>query len=186
MHLIARQFELVSLRLGRCPRREQRALRVFVVELAHRAVELQPLHALPVRLGLLRSRTRRCQLLARGFFRESIVGVVEHGEHLALAHALADVDPTLEDLAADAECLIHFVPCLHGAEVATHVARTLVPKLDYREPAEASPPAACRVRTPKAMKQWLRRWSPCRWKLSRLILVGGRLRVGRERLRRVG
>ena len=73
---------------------------------------------------------RRFQLLAGGFFRESIVGVVEHGEHIALAHALADVDPTLEDLAADAECLIHFVPRLHGAEVATHLARTLVLKLD--------------------------------------------------------
>ena len=73
--------------------------------------------------------TRGVQLLARGFLRESIVGVVEHGEHIARAHGLADVDPTLQDLAADAECLIRFVPRLHGTEVATHLARTLVPKL---------------------------------------------------------
>ena len=70
------------------------------------------------------------QLLAGGFFRESVVDVVQHGEHVALAHALADVDSTLDHFAADAECLIHFVPRLNGAEVTTHLARTLVLKLD--------------------------------------------------------
>ena len=58
------------------------------------------------------------ELLPRRVLGQPVVDVVEHCQHVTLAHFLADVDLALHDLAADAKCLVDFVARLHGADVA--------------------------------------------------------------------
>ncbi len=87
------------------------------------------LEALAVGFGLARLRRGGDELLLRGFHREPVIGVVEHGEHVAFAHRLADVDLALDDLAADAERLVDFVARLHGADVAVRLPRLVVADL---------------------------------------------------------
>ena len=58
------------------------------------------------------------ELLTRRFLGLAVIGVVEHRQHVAFAHFLADVDLALNDLAADAKCLVDFVARLNGADVA--------------------------------------------------------------------
>ena len=114
---VARKLEPAALRPRPCGFRLLRAgLRLLFIGRADRAVDLQRLEALPVRLGLARLRRGGDELLARGFLGEPVIGVVEHGEHIALAHALADVDLAARDLAADAKRLVDLVARLHGAE----------------------------------------------------------------------
>ena len=62
------------------------------------------------------------ELLPRGLLGEPVVGVVEHGDHVALADRLAHVDFALDDLAADAKSLVDLVARLHGADVAVRFA----------------------------------------------------------------
>ena len=59
---------------------------------------LQRVEPLAIRLGLPRLRFRGGQLLLRRFLGEPVIGVVEHREHVALAHLLADVDLALTTL----------------------------------------------------------------------------------------
>ena len=94
---------------------------MLLVRCAHRSIELQCLEARSVRLSLARACGRSLELLAGGLFGEPVIDVVEHGEDVALAHGLADVDAPLHDLAADAKRLFGLASRLHGAEVATRV-----------------------------------------------------------------
>ena len=111
-------------------RRLRAAVRVLVVGHADRAVAFQRLEALAVGLGLLRLRVGGDQLLPRCLLSESVIGVVEHGDHVALAYRLADFDPALLDLAADAEGLVDLVARLHGAGIAIRFRRVFVAELD--------------------------------------------------------
>ena len=67
---------------------------------------------------------------SRRLLGEPVIGVVEHREHVALAHRLAHLDLALHDLAADAERLVHLVPRLHGADVAVGLRGFVVAQLD--------------------------------------------------------
>ena len=69
-------------------------------------------------------------LLPRRLLGEPVVGVVQHGQHVAFAHELADVDLALDDLAADAEGLVHFMPRLHRADVAVGFAGLVIAQFD--------------------------------------------------------
>ena len=51
---------------------------------------------LPVRVGLPRSARSPLRAAGGRFLGESVVDVIEHGEHVAFAHSLADVDAPLE------------------------------------------------------------------------------------------
>src|SRR6185369_9830190 len=57
-------------------------------------------------------------LLARGLFGQPVVAVVEHGEHIALVHELADVDQAPSHLAAHAEGVVDLEARLHVAGIA--------------------------------------------------------------------
>jgi hypothetical protein len=105
-------------------------LRVFVVGGADRTVGLQVLETLAVRFGLLRVRDRRGELLLGGLHGESVIIVVEDGQHVAVAHDIAHVHATLDDLAADAEALLDLVTGLDGADVAILLARFAVADFD--------------------------------------------------------
>ena len=72
----------------------------------------------PIRVGLPRLRGGRHVLMPRRFLGLAVIGVIEHREHVALSHLLADVDLALDDLAADAKGLVHLVARLHRADVA--------------------------------------------------------------------
>ena len=70
--------------------------------------------------------TAAVPLLARGLLGEPVVGVVQHGQDVALVHELADVDLALRDLAAHAEGLVDLVAGLHRAGVAVGFAGGVV------------------------------------------------------------
>ena len=126
---IACKLELPRLGLGRGRSRLRTALRLLVVGYAHRAVALQRVEPVPIRLGLPRLRRGGDELLPRRFLGQPVIGVVEHRQHVALAHFLADVDLALHDLAADAKCLVDFVARLHRADVAVRFLRLVVADL---------------------------------------------------------
>src|SRR6185436_18838919 len=65
-------------------------------------------------------------LLTRGFFRKPIISVVEHGQHIAFARGLSDVDSALRDLAADSKCVVDFMPRLNGADVSVRFTGAVV------------------------------------------------------------
>ena len=130
LQLVACECELPRLGLRGSLRRPRGTLRVLVVGDADRTVGLQVLETLAVRLGLFCIRERRGELLLGGLHGESVVVVVEHGQHVAFAHDSAHVHATLDDLAADAEGLVDFVTGLHGADVATRLARLVVAYFD--------------------------------------------------------
>ena len=73
---------------------------------------------MPIRFRLSRLRRGGDELLPRGVLGQPVIGVVEHGQHVAFAHLLADVDLALHDLAADAKGLVDFMARLHRADVA--------------------------------------------------------------------
>jgi hypothetical protein len=127
---LARELELPRLRLGGGLRRLRGTLRVLVVGDADGTVGFQFLETFAVRLGLLRVRVRRAELLIGSLHGEPVVIVVEHGQHVAFAHDVAHVHATLHDLAADAEGLVDLVTRLHGADVAMRLARFAVANLD--------------------------------------------------------
>ena len=90
---------------------------------------LQRFEPLAVRLGLARLRDRGDVVLPGRFLGLAVIGVVEHRQHVALAHLLADVDLALDDLAADAKGFVHFVARLHGADVAVRLLGLVVADL---------------------------------------------------------
>ena len=149
---VARELELALVGLGRRLRLLRAGLRLLFVGCAHRAVGLQRFQALAVRFGLARLRLGGDELLARGFLGEPVVDVVEHRQHVALAHALADVDLALRDLAADAKALIDLVARLHRAEIAIGFARLVVAQLDGANHARAPRPGACPARSQEALE----------------------------------
>ena len=130
LHLIASEIQFARLGLGRCPGGEQLAVCVLLVGVAYRPVELQILQTPPVRIGLAHPRHSSLEMLAGGFLRQLEVDVIQHREHVAFAYRVADVDPPLHDLAADAKRLIDLVSRLHRAEVTIRVARRVVAKFD--------------------------------------------------------
>ncbi len=75
---IACKLEFPLLGLGRCRRRLRTALRLLVVGYAHRAVALQRVEPVAIRLGLARLRRGGDELLARRFLGQPVIGVVEH------------------------------------------------------------------------------------------------------------
>ena len=83
------------------------------------------------------------ELLPRRFLGEPVIGVVEHRQHVALVHFLADVDLALHDLAADAKCIVHFMTRLYGADVAVRFLRLVVADLGG-------------AHGPKGFRRWLR------------------------------
>ena len=101
----------------------------LVVGYAYRAVALQRVEPVAIRLGLPRLRRGGDELLPRRVLGQPVIGVVEHRQHVALAHFLADVDLALHDLAADAKCLVDFVARLHRADVAVRFLRLVVADL---------------------------------------------------------
>ena len=84
---------------------------------------------MPIGLGLPGLRHGGDELLPRRVLGQPVIGVVEHRQHVALAHFLADVDLALHDLAADAKRLVDFVARLHGADVAVRFLRLVVADL---------------------------------------------------------
>ena len=98
----------------------------LVVGHADRAVGLQVAEALPVRVGLARLGDGGGVLLLRRILAKPVVGVVQHGQHVAFVHELADVDLALRDLAADAEGLVHFIARLHRTDVAVRFAGLVI------------------------------------------------------------
>ena len=87
------------------------------------------IQALAIGLRLARLRFGGDQLLLRRLDGELVVGVVEHGDDVALANLLAHVDLADDDLAADAEGLVDLVARLHGAEIAVLFLRLVVADL---------------------------------------------------------
>ncbi len=118
---VLREFQVLLGGVGVSARLPRAALRTLVVRHADRAVRLQRIQALAIRIGLAGLRDGSGPLLPCRFLGQPVVGVVEHGEDVALVHELADIDLALGDLAADAEGLVHLVARLHGAGVAVEL-----------------------------------------------------------------
>ena len=115
--------------LGRRLRPDRRGSRLLVLGRADRTVADQLLVPPPIRLGLPRRRRGGDRLLPRRFLGEPVIGLVEHREHVALAHGLADIDLARHDLAADAKRLVHLVTRLHRAGVAVRFVGLVVADL---------------------------------------------------------
>ena len=129
LQAIAREVELSRVGFGGGARRLRAALRFLFVGRADRTVRLQRVQPLPIRLRLPCLRLRCGELLLRGFHRELVIGVIEHGDDVALPHLLTHVDLAAHHLAADAESLVDLVARLYRAEVAVGFLRPVVADL---------------------------------------------------------
>ena len=123
------ELELPCLGLGRRRSGPRTALGLLVVGCAHRAVALQSIEPMPISLRLPCLRCGGDKLLTRRVLGQPVIGVVDHRQHVAFAHFLADVDLALHDLAADAKRLVDFVARLHRADVAVRFLRLVVANL---------------------------------------------------------
>ena len=160
LEAIARQLELARVGFGDGARRLRIALRLLLVGRADGAVALQGLQALAVGLRLARLRFGGDELLLRRLHGELVVGVVEHGDDVALANLLADLDLADDDLAADAKGLVDLVARLHGAEVAVLFLRLVVADLHG---ADGAQPFGRRLLRAAGQDRGDRCGEQCRW-----------------------
>ncbi|MNE00078.1 hypothetical protein D3C80_924750 [compost metagenome] len=90
------------------------------------AVLLERLEAQPVGFGLPGGGLGRIQALAGGLLGEQVIRIIEHGEHVALVHDLADIDLALLHLAANTKGLFDLIAGGDRGEIAVAVAQAVV------------------------------------------------------------